>query len=333
MRRHRIEVDLREGNSTASSTDERKAGHPAQGQPCYEHRHCELLVRNIVNKEITEESAAPAGWVAGRDSARRTGLDWRPDALPEPGSSPPHLLRHFRAGSKEHLVGSLPGKRWVRHLGAVLGNVEFHECTNPRHRVQRVQEEPLMLQGAPERLHHGVGEADLELRQDAIEAGGEQGGIHLTVDVLHAGIGVPQRPSCIYQMLARRKQDPARVRRIEPLRHCPRQDLAREVVHHRLKVDLRAVDQLDDTGIDMPDLVWSGGTDTEGGLVGMDAPARRGRSRKHEAKRAGGEQPRRAHARVFPNARWNRARPAYPGRGGLLSRPRPVQKVVAEILP
>ena len=69
-------------------------------------------------------------------------------------------------------------------------------------------------------------------------------------------------------------EDLTRVRRVESLRHCPRQDLAREVVHHRLKADLRAIDQLDDTGIDMPDLVWSGGADTEGGLVGMDALAR-----------------------------------------------------------
>jgi hypothetical protein len=99
-------------------------------------------------------------------------------------------------------------------------------------------------------------------------------GIHLAVDVLHAGIGVQQRPSCIYQMLARRQQDLACVRRVESLRYCPRQDLAREVVHHGLKVDPRAVDQLDDTGIDMPDLVWAGGTDTEGGLVGMDVLAR-----------------------------------------------------------
>jgi hypothetical protein len=41
---------------------------------CCEHRHFELLVRNIVTKEITEESAVRAGWFAGRGSVRRT---WR----------------------------------------------------------------------------------------------------------------------------------------------------------------------------------------------------------------------------------------------------------------
>jgi hypothetical protein len=41
-----------------------------------------------------------------------------------------------------------------------------------------------------------------------------------------------------------------------------------------LEIDLRAVDQLDDTGIDMPDLVWPGGADTDGGLGRMDALAR-----------------------------------------------------------
>jgi hypothetical protein len=29
--------------------------------PCCEHRHFELLVRNVVTKEITEGSAGPAG--------------------------------------------------------------------------------------------------------------------------------------------------------------------------------------------------------------------------------------------------------------------------------
>jgi hypothetical protein len=53
-------------------------------------------------------------------------------------------------------------------------------------------------------------------------------------------------------MLARREQDLARVRRVESLRHCPRQGLAREVVDYRPKVDCGAIDQLDDTGIDMP---------------------------------------------------------------------------------
>jgi hypothetical protein len=72
-------------------------------------------------------------------------------------------------------------------------------------------------------------------------------------------------------MLARREQDLARVRRVESLRHRPRQDLARQVVDQRLKVDFGAIDQLDDTGIDVPDLVWPRSTDTDGGLGRMDA--------------------------------------------------------------
>ena len=45
-------------------------------------------------------------------------------------------------------------------------------------------------------------------------------------------------------------------------------------VHHRLEIDLSAVEQLDDSGVDVPDFVWPGGADTEGGLGRMDALAR-----------------------------------------------------------
>jgi hypothetical protein len=78
------------------------------------------------------------------------------------------ILGYLRPGPEEHLVRGLPAERWVWHLRVVLADVEFHQRTNPRHRVQAVQEEPLMLQSTPQRLHDGVGEGNLDLRQHAI---------------------------------------------------------------------------------------------------------------------------------------------------------------------
>jgi hypothetical protein len=43
---------------------------------------------------------------------------------------------HFGAGPKEHLVRRLSTKRWMRHLGVVLVDVEFHQRVNTRRRVQ-----------------------------------------------------------------------------------------------------------------------------------------------------------------------------------------------------
>jgi len=41
-----------------------------------------------------------------------------------------------------------------------------------------------------------------------------------------------------------------------------------------LQIDLRAVEQIDDTGIDVPDLVWLRGSNTDGGLGWINTAAR-----------------------------------------------------------
>ena len=125
-----------------------------------------------------------------------------------------------------HFVWSLAAECWVGHLGVVLLNEERHECAQPLYRVERVQVQPLMLQGTPKRLDHRVRKGDLDLRKDTVQARGEQGSVHRTVDVFDAGIDVQDRLACADQMLASCEQNLARSRWFKLRRHCPCQDLS-----------------------------------------------------------------------------------------------------------
>jgi len=53
----------------------------------------------------------------------------------------------------------------MRHLRVVLVDVEFHQRANPRHRVQGVQEQPLVLQRPP----IGLDSRLYRVREGAIE--------------------------------------------------------------------------------------------------------------------------------------------------------------------
>ena len=80
------------------------------------------------------------------------------------------FLGHFGAGPKEDLVRRLPNKCRVRHLRVVLVDVKFDHRTNTRHRIQGIQEQPLMLQRTPIGLDERIGEADLDLGKAAFQA-------------------------------------------------------------------------------------------------------------------------------------------------------------------
>jgi len=166
------------------------------------------------------------------------------------------FLGHFGAGPKEDLVRRLPTERWMRHLRVVLIDVEFDHRTNTRHRIQGIQEQSLMFERTPIGLDERIGEAGLDLGEDAFQARTEQGSIDCTVDVLDAGIGIQQGPARNYEMLASGQQHLARARSVEALRHGPRKDFPRVIVQHRMETDFRSVEQLDERGVDVPDFVW-----------------------------------------------------------------------------
>ena len=74
-----------------------------------------------------------------------------------------------------------------QHAG-VLVDVECHESMHGGDAVQRVEEEPLMFEGAPPRFDHGVRELQLRERQDpAQDARGDEF-VDLCVHVLDARV-------------------------------------------------------------------------------------------------------------------------------------------------
>ena len=81
-----------------------------------------------------------------------------------------------------------------------------------------------MLERAPERLNHGVGEADVDLRENAVEASAEKGSIDCAVDVLHTGVSIQKRPACGGKMLAGGQENLTRRRGLQSCAHCPGED-------------------------------------------------------------------------------------------------------------
>jgi hypothetical protein len=86
----------------------------------------------------------------------------------------------------------------VRAYVVVLPHVEVHETTQGLDALQRVQIEPGVLEGPPERLDHRVGERDVDLGQSAPQALVLEHAVDVRVDVLAAGIcddRCPPRPA------------------------------------------------------------------------------------------------------------------------------------------
>ena len=79
------------------------------------------------------------------------------------------LVRHVVPRSEAHLIRRLTVESAVRHVLVVLCHVEGDELAECCDVVQRVQEEPLMLEGAPPSFDDRVREGDLDLCDDAAE--------------------------------------------------------------------------------------------------------------------------------------------------------------------
>ena len=77
----------------------------------------------------------------------------------------------------------------MRKDAVVFVNVERDQSTDGGDAVQRVEEEPLMFQGAPPRFDHGVRELQFRKGQDpAQQARGDQVIIDLGIHVLDARV-------------------------------------------------------------------------------------------------------------------------------------------------
>jgi len=68
-----------------------------------------------------------------------------------------------------HFVLRLPSKRGVRESRVVLLYVERHELFDRTNRIQRVEEQPLVLEYAPPGFDQRIREGDLGLGRDSAQ--------------------------------------------------------------------------------------------------------------------------------------------------------------------
>ena len=163
----------------------------------------------------------------------------------------------------------------MRQPGVVLPDVEVHELSHVRNRIQLVQEEPVVFQGTPPGLDHRVRVADLRHRQDPPEKAGLDQLVHPAIPVLDARVGEEHR------RVARPKHAPPRLEQHgdrvpdgEVIVELPGQDPPREVVDDRVEVRLRSVEESDDRRVDVPDLVRLRGADPDSRTFRMNSQPR-----------------------------------------------------------
>ncbi len=183
------------------------------------------------------------------------------------------LLGDLLAGARVHLVRGLTVEGGVGDHGVVLGDVEGDEPLDGGEGVELVQEEPVVLQGAPPGLDHGVGEGDVDLGDDPAEQafGGGQGGIDGGVDVLDAGVGDDGGLGVRREVQRGLEEDGAGGLGIEAGDYLPGEDAAAEVVDGGMEVDLGPVEEADDGDVEVPVLVGLGGAKALRGPGRMDA--------------------------------------------------------------
>lgn len=87
-----------------------------------------------------------------------------------PGGS--KVIGYAGAGAGVYLVRGLTEKGRVGHHRVVLVDVERDETLDGGEGVERVEEEPVVLEGTPPGLDHRVGESDFHLSEDAAEMTG-----------------------------------------------------------------------------------------------------------------------------------------------------------------
>ncbi len=152
--------------------------------------------------------------------------------------------RNGDAGSEVHVVGGLPIEGEVRHDGVVLLDVPSGQAFELGERVERVKEEPPVLQLLPEALNHGVRRDEEDLREDPFKRERLAVSVDDSVLVLHAGVHEDLRALTGAQELPRLEEDVDGALRLLFGRDLPAQDLPAEVVDDGVEVGFRPVEQL-----------------------------------------------------------------------------------------
>src|SRR5450759_2586714 len=157
------------------------------------------------------------------------------------------------------------------HLVVVLLDEKLHKSSEPLNRVEGVEVKPLVFQRPPERLDHRGGVGNIDLGEDAPQAGAEQGGVYRAVDVLDAGVSEQKRPTREYHVLASGEKKLAGCCGLQPLGHRPRENLSGVVVDDGVQICLGPIKQLEDRQIHMPNLIGCGRAYADGGFGRMNA--------------------------------------------------------------
>src|ERR1019366_3906803 len=195
-------------------------------------------------------------------------------------ASSDEFVRQVLGGAEVHFIGGLAGERRMRHLRVVLLDEEGNQRFEMSHGVERVEVQPLMLEGAPPSLDDRSRVGDLDLREHAAELLRSEGGVDRAVDVLESRVGDDRRAGVrrlaffLGQVLAGGDEHLACRGGVKAGGKGPGEDLPAVVVDHGVKEGLRPVEQLEDRDIDMPVLVGAARADAEGGLGRAHAQAR-----------------------------------------------------------
>jgi hypothetical protein len=157
------------------------------------------------------------------------------------------------AMAEVHFIWRLAGKGGMGNNGIVLVDVECDQSFQRRERVELVQKQPAILHRPPQGLDHGIGIADLDLGEDAVQLPESPKAVDLAIDVLDAGVANHSGAIIILGVILRcLDENLTGVLRFEVPNQLPGQDSPTEIVDHRVQIRARAIEQFDDRDVDVP---------------------------------------------------------------------------------
>jgi len=137
------------------------------------------------------------------------------------------------AMAEVHFIRRLASEGGMWNDGIVLLDIERDQLLERRECVQLVQKQPAMLHGPPQGLDHGIGIADLDLGEDAVQLPESPKAVDLAIDVLYARVGNHGGAIAILgEILRCLDENLTGGLRLEPQNQLPGQDSPTEIVDH-----------------------------------------------------------------------------------------------------
>ncbi len=158
----------------------------------------------------------------------------------------------------------------MRKTCVVLFHVERDKFLESTDRIERIQEQPLVLECSPPGFDERVGERDVGLGEKPLEESRIDQLINGTVEVLDAAVN-EEGWLLVDQSTRGVEQEFGRDAWIERRRHLPREYAAREVIDNGVKVRAGSIEKSNQRCIDMPDLVGGRASNAVPRLGWLDA--------------------------------------------------------------